>query len=61
MNNAVIYVLSTLLTYIMGVVNKKFNWNLPIPIQNIAIGVAVFIGAIIVYHVLGIDLLTKHY
>ena len=37
MINLIIYIVSTLLTYILGLLSKKFKWNetLPIPIQNI--------------------------
>lgn len=39
-----IYVVSTVLTYILGLLSKKFKWNesLPIPVQNILVGAIVF-------------------
>lgn len=38
------YVISTLLTYTLGVLSKKFGWNetVPIPVQNIIVGTVVF-------------------
>lgn len=44
MVNTLIYIVSTVLTYILGLLAKKFKWNeqLPIPIQNILIGIVVF-------------------
>ena len=51
-----VYVATTLFTYIAGKVSKRFGWNyiLPIPIQNILIGfIATIIGCLI--HVEGLD------
>ena len=51
-----VYVVTTLFTYIMGKVSKHFEWNytLPIPIQNIIIGIiAAVIGCLI--HIEGLD------
>lgn len=51
-----VYIITTLFTYILGKVSKKFNWNetLPIPVQNILIGViASVIGCLI--HIEGLD------
>lgn len=51
-----VYIATTLFTYIMGKASKKFGWNydLPIPIQNILIGIiATIIGCLI--HVEGLD------
>ena len=45
-----VYIITTVFTYILGKVSKHFGWNetLPIPIQNIIIGViATIIGCII--------------
>lgn len=44
MINMLIYIISTLLTYFLGIAAKKFKWNeeLPIPIQNILVGLIVF-------------------
>lgn len=45
--NYLIYITSTLFTYILGLISKKHKWNeeLPIPIQNILIGLIVFVFA----------------
>ena len=39
-----VFVVSTIVTYILGILSKKFKWNeqLPIPLQNIIVGVIVF-------------------
>lgn len=44
MMNYLIYATSTVFTYIFGKLSKKLNWNesLPIPIQNILVGMIVF-------------------
>lgn len=44
MVNLLIYIVSTVLTYVLGILAKKFKWNeeLPIPIQNILVGITVF-------------------
>lgn len=44
MINLLIYITSTLLTYFLGLMAKKMKWNeeLPIPIQNILVGLIVF-------------------
>ena len=49
MLNIIIYIVSTLCTYIFGLLSKKFKWNesLPIPIQNIIIGSIVFVVALV--------------
>lgn len=41
------FIVSTLFTYFMGLLSKKHKWNdtLPIPIQNMLVGLAVFILA----------------
>jgi len=38
------YIVATLLTYLLGLLSKKKGWNetIPIPVQNILIGVIVF-------------------
>ena len=51
-----VYIITTLFTYIMGRISKQFEWNytLPIPIQNIIIGfIAAGIGILI--HIEGLD------
>ena len=42
-----VFVVSTLLTYILGLISKKHKWNeaLPIPIQNCLVGILVFLFA----------------
>ena len=47
MINLVVYIVSTLTTYILGLISKRYNWTIPIPIQNILIGIICFIGVII--------------
>lgn len=44
MISIITYVVSTLFTYIMGILSKQWGWNeeLPIPVQNILIGIFVF-------------------
>ena len=51
-----VYTITTLFTYTIGKVSKYFKWNetLPIPIQNIIIGIiATMIGCMI--HIEGLD------
>lgn len=45
-----VFIFSAIVTYILGKLSKKFNWNenLPIPIQNIIVGFIVF-GIVILY------------
>lgn len=49
MINLIIYVVSTILTYVLGLLSKKFKWNetLPIPLQNILVGGFTFLVAYI--------------
>lgn len=44
MINLITYAISTVLTYILGLLSKKFKWNetLPIPIQNIIVAILTF-------------------
>ncbi len=52
----IVYIVTTLFTYVLGKVSKYFRWNetLPIPVQNIVIGIiATIIGCVI--HVEGLD------
>ena len=58
MINLIIYIVSTLLTYILGLLSKKFKWNetLPIPIQNIFVGVITFLVAYICCKVSGTEI-----
>lgn len=51
-----VYLVTTIFTYAMGILSKKLKWNttLPIPIQNIIIGgIATAIGCLI--HIEGLD------
>ena len=51
-----VYIVTTLFTYILGKASKYLGWNetLPIPVQNIIIGIiAAVIGCII--HIEGLD------
>ena len=47
MINISVYVVSTLLTYAMGILNKQKGWEVPIPIQNIVVGIICFISGLI--------------
>ncbi|MCI9366297.1 MAG: hypothetical protein HFJ54_07250 [Clostridia bacterium] len=52
----IVYIVTTLFTYVLGKVSKYFRWNetLPIPVQNIVIGIiATIIGCVI--HIEGLD------
>lgn len=57
MVNLMVYVISTLLTYFMGLASKKFGWNeeLPIPVQNILVGLFVLGFALVYTHFAGIE------
>lgn len=53
-----VYIITTLFTYILGKVSKYFCWNetLPIPVQNILIGIiATVIGCLIHIEGLGVN------
>lgn len=45
----IVYVVSTLFTYIGGIISKRkgYNENLPIPIQNIIIGLICFVAILV--------------
>lgn len=47
MVNILVYIASTILTYVLGICAKKFKWNeqLPIPVQNILVGLTVLVLA----------------
>ena len=51
-----VYIVTTLFTYVAGKVSKHFGWNydLPIPIQNIIIG-AISAGIGILIHIEGLN------
>lgn len=44
MLEVLVYIVSTIVTYVLGIISKKCKWNeqLPIPIQNILVGIIVF-------------------
>ena len=44
----IVYVVTTIFTYVLGILSKKFKWNeeLPIPVQNIMIGITAFAIAV---------------
>ena len=48
-----IYTITTLFTYILGILSKQKGWHktLPIPIQNVIVGIIVFILSLIIVHV----------
>lgn len=54
--DVLVYVVTTLFTYVAGKVSKHFGWNydLPIPIQNIIIG-AISAGIGILIHIEGLN------
>lgn len=47
--SVIVYVVSTLLTYIGGLISKKKGWNeeVPIPVQNIVIALISFIAVLL--------------
>lgn len=51
MVNIMIYIVSTLLTYTLGLISKHFKWNesVPIPVQNILVGIIVFTIFYVIY------------
>lgn len=51
MINLIVYIVSTVFTYVLGLISKHFNWNetVPIPVQNICIGLIVFSIVYIIY------------
>ena len=53
-----IFIVSTTMTYIFGILSKKHKWNdtLPIPMQNCLVGVIVFILSYVFCLIMKIDL-----
>ncbi len=53
-----VFVVSTLLTYILGLISKKHKWNeaLPIPIQNCLVGIVVFLLAYVFCLIMKIEI-----
>lgn len=47
------YIVSILFTYILGLISKKKGWHkiIPIPVQNLIIGVIVFVISLIVIRI----------
>ena len=45
MVETLVYIVTTVVTYILGLISKKLKWNedLPIPVQNIIIGIITFV------------------
>ena len=45
MLDIIIFIVTTVFTYAMGKISKRLKWNesLPIPVQNIIIGIVVFV------------------
>lgn len=45
--NYLVFIVSTGMTYFLGILSKKHKWNdtLPIPIQNCFVGIVVFVLA----------------
>lgn len=52
MINLITYAVSTILTYTLGLLSKKFKWNetIPIPIQNIFVALITFGIAYLWFH-----------
>ena len=57
MTGIVVYVFTVLITYVLGIVSKKtgFNEDLPIPIQNIIIGICSFIVMLVIDYFTGTE------
>lgn len=55
------YIVSTLFTYFLGIISKKRGWNstVPIPIQNILIGIIVFLCSIIICKITSQDIIFE--
>ncbi len=59
--NYLTFIVSTTFTYIMGILSKKYKWNdtLPIPLQNVLIGIIVFILAYAFCFIMKIEIKSK--
>lgn len=57
-----IMIFSAILTYTLGKLSKKFNWNetLPIPMQNILVGFIVFVIVLIYKKATGSEILIEN-
>lgn len=55
------FIVSTTFTYLMGILSKKYKWNdtLPIPIQNVIVGIIVFILAYAFCFIMKIEMESK--
>lgn len=53
-----VYIVSTVFTYVFGILSKKHKWNesLPIPIQNFVVGLVVFVLAYVFCLVMKVNL-----
>lgn len=49
MINELVLIFSAIVTYVLGKVSKKFKWNdnLPIPMQNLLVGILVFVVVVL--------------
>lgn len=55
------YIVSTLFTYLLGIISKKKGWNssIPIPVQNILIGIIVFIVSIVIFKITNQEIILE--
>lgn len=61
MIQGLIAAVSAIVTYVLGKLSKKFNWNesLPIPIQNVLVGILVFFIAFIYNRAIGVEVVAQ--
>ena len=60
---AIVYIVSTLLTYFIGLISKKKGWNkdiIPIPIQNICIAFICFVVILLVNIIFQLNVDTQY-
>lgn len=52
---------SAIVTYVLGKISKKFNWNesLPIPVQNVMVGILVFLAVYVYNKVIGTEIVVQ--
>ena len=52
------YFTSAIVTYVLGLLSKKFQWNetLPIPVQNIIVGIIVFLLSLLIAKATGTEI-----
>ena len=55
MIDAITYIISTIFTFTLGKISKKFGWNetVPIPVQNCCIAVLVFLVSALIFRAMG--------